>query len=285
MKEKFRDIKFQKKNLIKLEKIAIILKEFKEKKIKVTLRQLYYQLVSKDIILNNKSEYNKLSDLLTHARYCGVIDWDAFEDRVRIPDIPLTFKDVNHLLDVAKKNYQLDRWNDQEYYIELWTEKDALSSVITPITNMYQIPFIVNRGYTSACSVYESSKRFIKHVGKTGVLLYLGDHDPSGLDMDRDIKARLKELGVDVNVIRIGLTEEQIKQYNLPENYAKTSDPRGKWYIEKFGPHSWEVDALRPDVLQELIKQNILSFLDVTRFEQVRKQEEQDIEQLKERIK
>jgi len=281
MKEKFREIKFQNKNVILLEKIKGILQEFDEQNIKVTLRQLYYQLVSRDIIPNKVKEYQKLSGLLTNARYSGLIDWEAIEDRARIPNIPNTFRDIKHLLEVATRSYQLDRWEEQDYYIELWTEKDALSSVIVPITDKFQIPFCVNRGYTSASSIYESAQRFLEQVEKTKVLLYLGDHDPSGLDMDRDIKDRLEEFGVDIEVLRIGLTQEQIKQYNPPENPAKETDPRAKWYFEKFGGHSWEVDALRPDVLQKLIESSILNYLDLDKFEQVRKQEQEDIRELK----
>ncbi len=281
MKQQFRSIKFQKKNLNLIEKIEKILKEYEEQEIKVTLRQLYYQLVARDIIPNHISEYQKLSGLLTNARYNGNIDWDAIEDRSRIPKLPNTFRDIKHLLSVASRSYELDRWEDQEYYIELWTEKDAISSVINPITKKYQVPVSVNRGYSSASCMFDAKDRFLIE-DKKNILLYLGDHDPSGLDMDRDIQCRLKEFGVDVKVIRIGLTQEQIKEYNLPTNPAKVKDPRAKWYIENFGNSSWEVDALRPEVLQELIEKSILEYLDIEKFEQVKEKEQEDIEKLEE---
>jgi hypothetical protein len=283
MKQQYRKIKFRKKNLILLEKIKEILKEYDQKGIKVTLRQLYYQLVARDIIPNQIKEYTKLSGLLTNARYSGVIDWDAIEDRTRIPKIPNTFKDINHLLDVAKRSYQLNRWKGQKYYIEIWTEKDAISSVIQPLCKKYQVCVSVNRGYSSASSMYESAQRFLEQE-KTKILLYLGDHDPSGLDMDRDIQTRLNEFGVDVEVIRIGLTSEQIKKYNPPTNPAKLKDPRSKWYVENFGYISREIDALKPEVLQELIKSSILKFLDLEKYEQVKKIEKKDIELLKRRV-
>jgi hypothetical protein len=281
MKEKYRIINFQKKNLILLGKIKEILDEYDLKGIRVTLRQLYYQLVARDIIPNIQKEYTKLSSLLTNGRYSGEIDWDAIEDRTRIPKIPNKFNDVGDLIDVATKSYQLDRWIEQDYYIELWTEKDAISSVISPITNKYQVCVSVNRGYSSASSMYESAQRFLEQDRKNKILLYLGDHDPSGLDMDRDIQKRLEEFGVNVQVIRIGLTSKQIKDYNLPKNPAKLKDPRAKQYVEEFGYNSWEVDALRPEVLQELIESSILQYLDVEKYEQVQKKEVEDITQLK----
>lgn len=281
MKEQFREIKFQKKNLILLEKINEILEEYSIQGIKVTLRQLYYQLVARDVIPNQVKEYAKLSGLLTNARYSGIVDWNAIEDRTRIPNIPNTFRDIKHLLEVAGKSYQLDRWEKQEYYVELWTEKDAISSVISPITQNYQVPVSVNRGYSSASSMYDSAQRFLEQDDKIKILLYLGDHDPSGLDMDRDIKTRLQEFGCDMEVIRIGLTQEQIKKYNPPTNPAKIKDPRAKEYIENYGEYSWEVDALRPEVLQRLIQESILEYLDLDKFEQVKEKEKEDLEELK----
>ncbi len=282
MKEQFRELKFQKKNLILLEKIEEILEEYDMRGIRVTLRQLYYQLVARDVIPNRMKEYAKLSGVLTTARYIGRIDWEAIEDRTRKPKIPITFKDTAELIHYAKVWYELDRWEDQEYYIELWTEKDAISSVISPITKSYQVPVSVNRGYSSASAMYDSAQRFLREDDKTKILLYLGDHDPSGLDMDRDIQDRLNEFGCDVKVIRIGLTQAQIKQYSPPPNPAKITDPRAKDYILLHGNTSWEVDALRPEVLQELIKVSILKYLDLDKYEQVKEKEKEDIKELEE---
>jgi len=317
-KQQFRTIKFHKKNLDLLEKIKEILEEFAAQGITITLRQLYYQLVARDIIPNQVSEYTKLSCLLTNARYNGNIDWDAIEDRVRVPTNPQIFEDIEEIIMVAMHSYKLDRWKGQEYYVELWTEKDALSSVISPLCKKWQISFIVNRGYTSASSIFESKQRLLDQVWKNKkcIILYLGDHDPSGLDMIRDIRERLEEFmnynkgirqenlessiphdyGENLNltqdmidnylqVIPIALTQEQIKNYNPPPNFAKIKDPRAKDYIGTYGNTSWEVDALRPEVLQELIEKSILKYLDIEKFEQVKKKEKEDIEKLKERVK
>jgi len=280
MKEQFREIRFQKRNLVLLEKIKEILEEYKLKGIKVTLRQLYYQLVARGVIPNQVKEYSKLSGLLTNARYSGIVDWSAIEDRTRTPAIPNTFKDIQELLETAKASYQKDRWEGQEYYVELWSEKDALSSVIAPITRRYQIPLSISRGYVSASSIYDSAQRFLEQEGKTKILLYLGDHDPSGLDMDRDIQKRLVEFGVEVEVIRIGLTAEQIERYAPPTNPAKLKDPRASWYVKNFGHSSWEVDALKPEVLQQLIESSILDYLDLEKFEQVKEREKEDLDSL-----
>jgi len=279
---KYRNIKFHKKNLVLIKKVKEILEEYEEQGIKVTLRQLYYQLVSRDIIPNTQKEYSKLSKVLTDARYSDMVSWDAIEDRVRIPEVPNTFMDIKHLLEVACRSYQLDRWKEQEYYIELWTEKDAISSVIQPLCEKYQVTLSVNRGYTSASAMYKSAERIKDNCeNKECIILYLGDHDPSGLDMDRDIQDRLTEFDCAVAVLRIGLTQKQIKKYTPPPNPAKITDPRAKEYIKKFGDTSWEVDALEPQVLQKLVEDTILIYLDLEKYEQVQEQEKKDIKVLK----
>jgi len=272
-----RDIKFQKASLQLLDKIKNILQEYERQEITVTTRQLYYQLVSAGVIANTQSQYKKISTLLTNARYCGIINWENMEDRTRKPIIPNTFTNVPELWEAAKNSYHLYRWERQEYYVELWTEKDALTSVIVPITQKYQVPMVVNRGYGSASSMHESAERFLKHENKILILLYLGDHDASGMDMDRDIQERLNEFGVDVQTIRIGLTSEQVQEYKPPENLTKEKDTRARGYIEKYGESCWEVDALKPEVLQELIESSILQYLDLEEYEKIKEQEQKDL--------
>lgn len=289
MKEQFRSKKFNTKNSILLQKCLSILDEYENKGIKVTLRQLYYQLVARGIIPNLDKEYHKLSGILTDARYCGLADWDAIEDRIRIPHRHPEFDSVLELVEVAQNSYRLDRWKDQEYYIELFTEKDAISSVLKPIADEWHIYLNVNRGYSSATAMYDASQRFIEYnkIGdlnpkKECILLYLGDHDPSGLDMVRDIEDRLIEFGCEIKVIPIALTMDQVKQYNPPPNPAKITDSRAKNYIAKYGRVSWEVDALPPDVMIDLVNSKIKEHVDEEKMELVKKQEKEDMKQLEE---
>jgi hypothetical protein len=260
MKEHFREKRFQKKSKELLFQVADILDEYKQRKISVTLRQVYYRLVAKGFIQNKDKEYRKLSGLLTDARYCGMIDWDAIEDRVRVPHKHSEFEDVLHLVKVAQNSYRLDRWEDQEYYIELFTEKDAISSVLKPIADKWHVYLNVNRGYTSATAM----------------------HDPSGLDMIRDISQRLIEFKAVVDVKPIALTLEQVQKYNPPPNPAKISDSRSKWYITNFGKTSWEVDALPPDVMIDLVNDSIKQYVDMDKLNKIKKQEKLDMKQLEE---
>ena len=283
MKEKFRDkLHLSNKNIVLLKVINEIIDEYAEEGYILTLRQLYYQLVSRDIISNQQKEYVKLSTLLVKGRMAGIVDWEAIEDRTRVPFLPYWVHDIEDAIQDTINQYRLNRQEGQDVYIELWVEKDALSGVLKRITSHYHIHLMVNRGYSSCSAIYDAYKRLKRQEddGKETCILYLGDHDPSGLDMVRDIKERLEEFGVYPEVRQIGLTMEQIKEYSPPPNPAKITDPRAKWYFEKYGKTSWEVDALNPKILHQLVKENVEGLINVNLFNSMIDKEKLDKEKL-----
>lgn len=282
MKETFTEkLRLNKSNTSKLVIINKIIEEYSKQGYRLTLRQLYYQLVSRDIIQNNLKEYAKLSKLLVQGRMAGIVDWDAIEDRIRVPFIPYWVNDIADAIRDTVNQYRLDRMENQDVYIEVWVEKDALSGVLKRITSHYHINLMVNRGYSSCTAMHDASVRIKdKQDEKKCYILYLGDHDPSGVDMVRDIKSRLEEFGAEVEVERIALTQEQIKKYSPPPNPAKIKDPRAKDYIAKFGNTSWEVDALNPEILHKIIRKSVEELIDSEKFEEKLEQEKEDKKKL-----
>ena len=282
-KEIFRDsLHLSKKNIEQLGLINSIIEEYAEDGYVLTLRQLYYQLVSRDVIPNEVKEYAKLSKLLVKGRMAGFVDWEAIEDRIRIPFLPYWVTGIKDAINDSIEQYRLNRQNNQNVYIELWVEKDALSGVLKRVTNYYHINLMVNRGYSSCTAIHDAYKRFKyqEDLGKQVYVLYLGDHDPSGLDMIRDIRERLEEFGVHPLIKPIGLTRTQINKYNPPPNPAKITDPRAKWYIVEHGKTSWEVDALNPKTLNQLVKNNVEKLINMDLFNQIVNKEEKDKETL-----
>ncbi len=283
-KETFReDLHMSASNKARLQQINDIIEEYNAQNYRLTLRQLYYQLVSRDVIPNKSEEYAKLSVLLGKGRMAGFVDWDAIEDRIRRPYIPYWVHDVPDAINDTIKQYRLDRQNNQDNYIEVWVEKDALSGVLKRVTSEYHVNLMVNRGYSSITAMHDAYNRFARaeRMGQSGIILYLGDHDPSGIDMVRDISSRLTEFGVSVDIQHIALTDEQIARYNPPPNPTKISDPRAKEYLKRYGNTCWEVDALRPDVLHNLVVSSIESNIDIDKFNDQKEQEREDIETLK----
>ena len=284
MKIAYRDPKnLRNSTKILLDDIIRILEDYQEQGYKLTLRQLYYQLVSSHILENKVQNYAKLSRILTDARLCGFVDWEIIEDRIRVPQIPNEWDSISDLVDSAIYGYRKDRHHNQENYIEVWVEKDALSGILEPITKKYHLNLMVNRGYSSITAMFNASQRFQNEIdkGKECTILYLGDHDPSGLDMIRDIKDRMSTFQIDdLDVNQIALTQSQIKKYNPPPNPAKENDPRSKWYIEEFGHVSWELDALKPQVLTKLLESEITKLLDLELYEEIILEENQEKKQL-----
>lgn len=283
MIEMFRDIRLSKSNKYKLDTINNIIQEYASDGYVMTLRQLYYQLVSRDIIPNVQTEYAKISKLLKEGRMGGIVDWNAIEDRLRVPYLPYWNHDIPDAINDTINQYRLNRQKDQSVYIEVWVEKDALSGVLKRVTSEYHIRLLVNRGYGSVTAIHDAYKRYKKQIieGKKVKLLYLGDHDPSGIDMIRDIRERINEM-LDANYLdnviveHIALTMKQIKKYNPPTNPAKLTDPRAKWYIQSYGNSSWEVDALDPKTLNKLVSSTIESNIDMDLFNNMKKREETD---------
>jgi len=335
-KIKFRDISLNKANKLKLQMINSIIEEYQAQDYILTLRQLYYQLVTRDIIPNIQSEYAKLSKLLKEGRMAGIVDWDAIEDRLRKTSTPASWNNPKSIIRSALYQYAKPRMQDQENYIEVWVEKDALSGVLKRITEKYHIPILVNRGYSSVSAMFDSYERFKKAFDnkQKARILYLGDYDPSGIDMIRDIRDRIKEffsnrdfkikifdyLDIDkryliydeveseinaedfkedddirdyvydkaydlyfekwfsenFTVEPIALTIEQIRLYNPPPNPAKTTDPRAKKFIKDLGSTSWEVDALPPTTLNEILENKILDNIDLQKYNQIVSEEQDD---------
>jgi hypothetical protein len=280
MKEQFSEkLRLNKLNVDKLNTVNKIIEEYQKQGYRLTLRQLYYQLVSRDVISNNLKEYAKLSTLLVQGRMAGIVDWDAIEDRIRVPYQQYSVDDIPDAIQDTIDQYKLDRMKDQDVYIEVWVEKDALSGVLRRITSYYHINLMVNRGYSSCTAMHDAYERIKDKVddGKDCYIIYLGDHDPSGLDMRRDIKDRFKEFGVEPEILSVALTQEQIKKYNSPPNPAKFKDPRAKDYVAQFGKVSWEVDALPPDALHhQIIRKNVEQLIDINLFEEKIEQEKED---------
>ena len=226
----------------------------------LTLRQLYYQLVAADIIPNNERSYKRIGSYVSRARLSGTMDWDAIEDRARSPQMHPEWDSLSSLMNSALVSFRLPRWDDQPNYVELWVEKDALASVLRPIADLYHITLMVNRGYSSTSAMKESAERFNREgfsKNRNCHLLYLGDLDPSGEDMVRDIRDRLEEFRCSPEVRKIALTIQQVEEHAPPPNPTKVTDSRASAYIRRYGHSSWEVDALNPRTLTELISREL----------------------------
>lgn len=268
-----RRLKWTAHNLDKLNEVHEVLDEFADYK-PLTLRQVYYQLVGKGYIKNTKSQYNMLSNLLKWARIDGYVGWDDIEDRVRAFHNAEGWRNKRDFLEGSLsrflERYWRDLWQTQDRYVEVWIEKDALSSVFTRACSPYGISVVVCRGFSSVSFLYEFKSRLVKRNGREPVMLYFGDFDPSGMEMLESMKITLRnELDVSgIEFKRVALLKGDIFAYNLPHEPTalKKADTRAKKHVETYGELAVELDALRPDILKQKIEDAIESEMDVDSY-------------------
>jgi len=298
MKEAFRTKRFNAEQATIIDHLNDIIGRFNRQGVpRSTLRSVYYQFIAHDLfpdtwidpVYNQKQglapdtkntvkNYKKLGDIVSDARLAGLVDWEAIVDLERKVMHPQEFTGLDNFVRRLLPAYRLPRWEGQDNYVEVWVEKNGMTVSIEDVTDEYHVPLVANKGYGSMTNLYEGSKRFIDagDEGKDCHILYLGDHDPSGLDMDNDIAKRMEMFGATVSVHRIALTSRQVEEYQPPPNPAKLTDSRAKDYIEKFGTESWEVNALDPSVINDFIKERLDQLIDRDLMDAVIEEEEAD---------
>lgn len=267
MREAFITKSFKSKSWNIINSANEIIKNYEAQGFTLTLRQLYYQFVARDLFedkyswtgscwvkdpvngtINAQPNYDNLGAIISDARLAGLIDWDGIEDRTRFLQGHQTYSNPADAIKSIARRYRIDMWSNQATRIEAWIEKDALAGVIQPICNQWDINFFACKGYVSQSELYGAGKRIQHRYRSTGqetIMLHLGDHDPSGMNMTRDNEDRLSQFaGMLVEVRRIALNMDQVELYNPPPNPAKLTDCRATKYIEEYGDESWELDAL-----------------------------------------
>lgn len=300
---------------------------------KLSLRQLYYQLVSQNIVPNTERSYHQVGVIISDARMAGYIDWDMIEDRGRECVTVSHWNKPSEIIETAASSYRIDKWEQQPVYCEVMVEKQALEGILEPVCRELDIPFTANKGYSSQTMMFYAGRRlrqkylqrakdlvpapfrdqergidlanymieegFITAYEDKGCQLtklgreegwpvlrvfYLGDHDPSGMDMTRDVANRLKVFSdyTPMEVVRLALNMDQIEELNPPENPAKVTDSRARDYIARFGESSWELDAVAPDALAEIVRNAVTEFRDRTAWTAAVERENSEREKLRE---
>lgn len=276
-KRKYKDIRFHGKSLETIERVNAIVEEYEAQGYELTLRQVYYQLVARGFIPNNERSYKNLGSLINDGRLAGLIDWYAIVDRTRNLRRNSHWNCPEDVIDSARYSYMLDRWENQPNYVEVWVEKDALIGIVSQICRELDVPHFSCRGYTSQSEMWSAAQRFIRQNHRESrTIIHLGDHDPSGIDMTRDIQERMDMFGADVYVKRVALTMEQIERFSPPPNPTKLSDARASGYIEEYGHECWELDALEPKVITSLIRDEVTALCDSDLLYEIEHREETD---------
>lgn len=285
-KEKFEDWNPTGKSLRLLSICDEIITDYSNRGYDLSLRQLYYQLVSKNLIPNDDKEYKRMGNLIKRGRMAGLIDWEAINDRVRHTMQVPTWVNGASIIRSAYRSFKIDMWDRQPEYIEVMCEKDALSGVLETVCRRYRVPYTANRGYSSTSHLYRIGERLWDkgQHNKAITILYFGDHDPSGMDMDRDIETRLSIFSqwTEFDVVRVALLRDQVDRWNILPNPAKLKDTRAPEYIAEHGMISWELDAIDPDELVKIVEDWVAVRIDWDQWKEDQERENRTIAKLKE---
>lgn len=278
--EAYKSIRFTRDVLALLDTCNAIIAEYIEQGFRLTVRQLYYQLVARDVVPNTLQSYKRVASIVNDGRVAGVIDWDAIEDRTREFARKTRWESGAHILRAASESFHVDMWENQDSRCFVIIEKEALVGVLEPICHELDVPILAARGYPSGTVLREFSQRdILPALGENQdvVIFHLGDHDPSGIDMTRDLTERVEMFSYrPVELVRIALTMAQVEERNPPPNPAKTTDSRFEAYMREYGTESWELDALPPTYLSELVGAAVRDRIDPDRWE-VREEHAEDV--------
>jgi hypothetical protein len=255
MKETFVEQKFSAHSMAMIGAINQILAKYEGEGYDLSLRQLYYQLVTANVIENSERSYKRTGALVSNARLAGLIDWHMIADRGRVTVGQSHWENPGQIVEATARSFSIDKWKDQPYYCEVMVEKQALEGVLIPVCRDLSIHFTANKGYSSSSAMYYAGMRLevqkLRH--KKVVLFYLGDHDD---------RLKLFAHGEELIVRRLALNYPQIEQMHPPRNPAKDTDARYGAYVERYGTSSWELDAIEPRALASLVTNAVLAIRD-----------------------
>lgn len=294
---KYKSMRFSEKKMDIVNKANTIVKEYTERGYSLTLRALYYQFVARDLFpadwqdektgsTNNLRSYQKLSIIVADARLSGLMDWESVNDATRELTSVSHWSEPGDIIKSAARSFRLDKWANQANRVEIWIEKDAIENVVSKAASALDTAYFSCRGYTSLTAIWNAGQRLKEYArrGQTPVILHLGDFDPSGLDMSRDIEEKVSlfmdGLGSKLHFQRIALNQDQIEQYKPPANPAKTTDVRFVKFQEKYGDDSWELDALDPGVIEQVIRDKVSDYLDADAYDALADEETEHRETL-----
>lgn len=308
MKEKFIDWKPSAESARLLDIVVDIINEYESDGYDLSLRQLYYQMIAQDHFpdtwidekynrendlepdtKNTEKSYSRFGDLVGKGRMAGVIDWDMIKDRGREVIARSHWASPLDIMDDTITSYGQDLWATQPCYVEVMVEKQALEGVLIPACMKLDVRFTANKGYSSLSALYEAGQRFEREDshGKRCAIVYLGDHDPSGIDMSRDVEDRINIFARPndpISMVRVALNMDQVKRLRPPPNPTKLTDSRSgvrkdgslnpDGYVARFGRTCWELDALEPRQLVSLVENAVLRFRDEDLWDEAVKKQE-----------
>jgi hypothetical protein len=254
-----------------------VLRAIDEQQPPMTVRGLFYVVEILGLVPKTEAGYRQVERQVVEMRRLGLLPYRFIADGTRAVKSVTTFRSLGECLGLVEECYRRAIWDDQPAYVEIWCEKDAITGVLQEVTDRWQVPLGICRGYPSETFLYNAAERLKAH-NKPVFLYYIGDLDPTGWNISEVIQRRLSEFGADFTFERIAVTPEQVELWQLPTRPAKPKDTRAKnWKLPCV-----EVDAIPANKLRELCEEAILRHLDWAAYSATKEAEEAERERLAE---
>ena len=254
-----------------------ILSEIQPASVRAVCYQLFIRKLIDSMHVNNT---NRVGRQLVYAREQCIIDWEWIVDETREVERVQQWSNLARFADAVRQSYRRSRWTDQPRRVEVWSEKGTVRGTLAPVLEQYGVSFRVMHGYSSATAIQDVFLQ-TKDMEQPLIVLYVGDHDPSGRHMsDVDLPDRLERYYANVELRRVALVPEQCRSLPSFEAIGKKDDPRYQWFIRQHGHTCWELDALSPNLLREAVEDDICDLIDFDLWDLHERVEEAEFESL-----
>ena len=256
-----------------------------------SVRAVAYQLFVRGLLESMaKTCTNRVSTQLVYAREQGIVPWDWIVDEAREEERVLVWNDIDECARYTQATYRRDYWLHQAVRVGVWSEKGSVRRTLAPVLDAYQVPFLPTHGHNSATETHNAAERE-RRDPRPWVVLYVGDWDPSGMDMsERDLPERLRRYGASDSFViqRLaihaddlddmdcqGLTfdvrdKEREAQRKYGADTKKGKDTRRPWFEARYGRTCCELDAMNPNELRRRVEEAILARIDVVAWNHMR---------------
>lgn len=243
---------------------ATILRVCAAEGVAMTVRGVFYRVMSAGAVEKSENAYRRVQRRVLELRRGGDLPYEAIADGTRWQVKPTTWGSLDQMLDDAASSYRRALWHDSEVYVEMWSEKDAISSVISDVTGKWDVPLMIARGFASESFLW-STAQTIKAQRRPVIIYQLGDHDPSGVVAWQATQKRLRDFApyADITFERLAVTPEQIETYDLPTRPTKRA---GNAHAAGFEGESVEVDAIASRTLRAIVEAAITRHIDQDRL-------------------
>ncbi|MEF8729156.1 MAG: hypothetical protein V5B34_13225 [Accumulibacter sp.] len=251
-----------------------------EERSPITVRGVCYALFTREMIPSMATnETARVSRVMTDMRETGALDWTLIVDGSRAVDRVTTWRDPSSIIHAAVAGYRRNYWQDQPNLVEVWSEKSTVQGVLAPVLDEFGVTFRVMKGFGSFTAVRQAADDSLKITdGQQGIVLYLGDRDPSGMYMSEvDLPARLARYESEWQFSRIAVLATDTAGLPFFDVTTKAGDNRAAWFVKRYGNRCYELDALDPNDLRERVQEQIVTSLDLLAWERAKEVEQAEV--------